>query len=130
MKIKGEEFEFFKKEVGWWVEYFGLYEWDWRVFHSKEEDDEGLAWVKAEEISGIAAVYLAKGWGVDPITPKNLSRSAFHEVCEVLLAELDWLSRKCVRDGKVDAATHRVIRRLENRIFEREYERRGIPENL
>lgn len=130
MKVKEKEFEFFRGEVAHWSGYFGLYEWDWRVILGGEDEEEALAWVRAEEESGIAVVFLAKKWGMDPITPKNLSKSAFHEVCEVMLAELDWLSRKCVRDGKVTAAVHRVIRRLENKVFEKEYERRGISENL
>ena len=131
MKIKEEEFEFFKGEVARWSGFLGLYEWDWRVFHGGEDDDDtALAWTKADEESGIAAIFLAKKWGMDPVTPKNLSRSAFHEVCEVMLAELDWLARMGARDVKVDAATHRVIRRLENRVFEVEYEWRAAQDRV
>lgn len=119
MKLKGKEFDFFKEEVLYWAQWWGLLEWDWRILWGDEDD--ALAWVKAEEESGIAAVFLARNWGLDVITPKNLSKSAFHEVCEVLLGRLDCLARREARDWKVNAATHQVIRRLENVVFEVEY---------
>lgn len=119
------DFEYFKSEVERWVRYFSLVQWDWRIGHGEREgeDVDALAWATWGDESGIAAIRLGKEWKEDPITREMLSRTAFHEVCEILLQELDGMARSDHRDEKVTAATHRIIRRLENTVFEYDWDR-------
>lgn len=124
-KTTKEDFEYFKSEVERWVKYFSLVQWNWRIGHGEREGKEvdALAWVIWSEESRIAAVHLSKKWKNDPITKEMLSQTAFHEVCEILLQELDGMARSDHREEKVTAATHKIIRQLENTIFEYDWNR-------
>ena len=127
-KLSKKNFEFFEEEGRRWLKFFGIYQWDCRFFF--EKNDEALARVEWNTSEGIAVFYLAKSWGKDKVCKKTISQSAFHEVCELLLNELNDMARGSARDVHVEEAIHRVIRGLENTIFEYEWRRRQISEGI
>jgi len=47
----------------------------------------------------------------------EIDKIAFHEVCELLLAELRTSAMGTFADDVVSAEDHRIIRRLENAVF-------------
>lgn len=114
-----EDFEAFVDEAKFWIARFGLKGWgiDFKV------EDIGSRAILRMNVSGRRAVVsLAKDFG-GGFTKKDVRRSAFHEVCELLLART-WdvaLKRDLTPDQRRDAleeAQHEVIRILENTIFE------------
>lgn len=123
-KLSKDNFEYFKQECLRWLQFLGIYQWDCRFFFEKDED--GLARVIWEEENGLAAFYLATKWGKDKVNAYNLSKTAFHEACELLLWELNDLARRGNRDSRVNEAVHRVIRGLENTVFEYEWKRSNL----
>jgi len=122
-----ENFEFFKEEVSYWAGFLGIFQWDFRVFHMR--DDDALARVDMDGDGRVVCVTLAKTWERDKISNYSLSKTAFHEVCEVLLFDLNQLASPFVKKSRVEEAIHKIIRRMENTIFEYEYKRR-FPERL
>lgn len=126
-ELSEKDFAWFQEEVKYWLRFFGCFEWDPRFLF--EEDDEALALVQFKKEQGIAAFTLAKVWEKDPITPYSISKVAFHETCEVLLGTLGNLAAITVSEPKVEEETHRIIRKLENTVFEYEWKRR-FPKRL
>jgi len=125
-KLSKENFEFFKKECLSWTRFFGIYQWDCRFIF--EDDDDAMARIEWGVEDGIACFYLAKKWDKDEVSDYNLSLCAFHEVCELLLSELNDMARRCNKDRMTNGAIHRVIRTLENTIFEYEWEKHGASD--
>jgi len=123
-KLSKENFAYFEQEARRWLKYFGIYQWDCRFFF--EKDENALARVTWEPPNGIAAFYLARTWGKDRLDSKFLSKVAFHEVCELLLWELNEAVYTSYRDTAAEATLHRVIRTLENTVFENEWERSQV----
>lgn len=122
-KTTKDQFELFKKECEFWIDYFGLK--GWRVEYShKKTVDEARADIIWNCAGRIATITLNTIW-VDEdrcvITNDNVRRSAFHEVCELFLARLNMMA-----NGKIDnqphdvnEETHNLIRTLENTIFKK-----------
>lgn len=122
-----KDYAWFKEEARYWLRFFGCFEWDLRFLF--EEDDEALASALWKAHQGIVAITLAKTWTHDPITPYNLSKVAFHEICEVLLGRLGDLAGIAASEARVEREIHIIIRKLENTVFEYEWKRR-FPKGL
>lgn len=126
MKTTSKHFKIFKKECQYWVDKLGLKDWEIVYSHQSVNDDsKGNFWVSLENKN--ANINLEPDWGnyYDPPTftkegiIKEVKRTAFHEVAEVMLARLNVLGiSRFVREGELVEATHDVIRRLENLVFE------------
>ena len=70
---------------------------------------------ECEYESRIARIYLSDEWDEKPCV-EELKRCAFHEVCELLLADYAILAenRYGVEENAMESAKHAIIRRLEN----------------
>ena len=113
-----QDFEEFKKECWKWIDIFGLKEYSYHFIHN-DEDPEAFAWCQADIPSKIAVICLTKTWGSNEYNLTQVRKSAFHEVCEVMLCEMVLMAKS--RDFKqvaFEGATHRVIRILENTVFD------------
>lgn len=113
-------FELFKKECEFWINYFGLKGWRVEYFHRKLDDARAeCGW----SVSGrIATISLSTEWmEVDGtiITEERIRVSAFHEVCELLLARFTMMAKNRIanHDDSVNEESHNIIRILENTIF-------------
>ena len=116
---KTDPFKYFKECVGRWVGYFGLYNWDVNI----HEDNEGYDGFLAETYSNVenkrADIYLATDWNGAEMTKYSLNKTAFHEVLEVMLAELRYIAgKRDIRFEEIDSAIHSIIRILTAKIFE------------
>lgn len=113
-KTSEEDFEEFEHLVRKYIDFFGLKDWELGFTH---EPCDYMATCGYNE--GKRAVFnLGHEWPYD-VTPDEIRRTAFHEVCELLMAEL-WLMGKRydlsdrTKTDLLDVEVHRIIRRLEN----------------
>ena len=124
MKVSKKQYLQFMEDVGDWVDYFGLKDWEINCEFSKQDKDEepkrGSASFNTK--ARIAVITLYDNWPGDSVisrvTDLLVAKTAFHEVCEVLLGGLAILAneRGCPME-LINEKTHEVIRRLENTIF-------------
>jgi len=111
-----KHFVLFKRECNKWIRRFGLL--DWRVYY-RHEDSVGKARCTIQHLEDrVCIITLSKFWeGIEP-TNDEICRTAFHEVCELLLARLYTLSRRrFVGEGEIEEEHHAIIRRLEEAVF-------------
>ena len=118
-KTNKKHFDLFKKECDKWLNFFSMKQW--RIFyeHKDYEHVNGYGCYSVEHEGKIATIGLCINWG--DTEPKNqyIKRTAFHEVCELLLSPLNWLakSRFGVLEEDLNERRHEIIRVLENKIF-------------
>jgi len=113
-----EHFELFKTEAQRFIDLFGL--WDWQVDFHHRFLENCRANCRFNCQGKQASLSLATEWSeYDVLSEATISRSAFHEVCELLLADMygaatdiDMAGR--IREERLERASHAIIRRLEN----------------
>jgi len=118
MKTTVRHFEIFKSECLRWIGIFGLK--DWRIEFSNEEYVGGGArasiWFNCSDRA--AHIYLEPAWCDEALSDKNLRLSAFHEVCEILIAPLrDKCSAREYSENDLSEAGHTIIRILESVLY-------------
>lgn len=120
-KTTKKQFEIFKHEVRRWINVFGLdATWSVHIYHEKLK--EGIigecSWMYTGKVARIS---------LNTELPKDISqeeacveKTAFHEVCELLLAEMQSLINERFGVSVEDKirASHCVIRTLEKVIYE------------
>jgi len=116
-----EHFAAFKDECQRWIKYFGLTEWE-VVFAHEDVDDHTRADITTTQSARIAKIRLSKNWSNNPdgiLCEQTVRKSAFHEVCELLLSEINLIASCRFGYDEIDleAAKHAIIRRLENTLF-------------
>jgi hypothetical protein len=106
-------FEIFQKEASYWLNKYGLIGWEIHFAH--EENEDARASCTTWGSGRICALTLATKWeGIIP-TPKAIAFVAYHEVCELLLADLvETATDRKFDPENVVAKTHAIIRTLEN----------------
>ena len=117
MKITPEHFEIFKKECQKWIEIFGLKNWQINYVHKKLE--KARARTSFNCVGGIATIFLNTNWDEDAtyyFDVNDIRKSAFHEVCELLLGRLNNMveQRYALHGEDAEEEVHRIIRILEN----------------
>ena len=118
MKTKKRHFKYFKKQCQRWIDFFGLKGWEIHFQHEHQEDSMATVWYSLEGRCLVFTLSTDTG-GVKP-SKKNISRWAFHEVCEVLVGRLEALAKdRFVTDKEIFEEVHNIIRMLENSVWER-----------
>lgn len=117
MKTTPEHFEIFKQECEKWIEIFGLK--DWKIeFRHEEHLDNTTASLWASSVDRLAVIYLDPDWKHQEITPEALDLSAFHEVCELLIAPLTICAKaRYVSEDEIMEGGHYIVRTLENVLY-------------
>jgi len=109
-KTTKKDFAIFKAEAKKWIKYFGLTEWEYYWEHS-DIDSTARCQFNCSEMT--ALIILATEMDVK----QDFKLSAFHEVCELLLAPMTDLVLEQYSIAKSCSVTHNIIHRLENSIF-------------
>jgi len=119
MKTTKKHFELFKKECKKWIEFFGLKEWNVSYDWCTPVEDCVLAWSNHHFSAKSSYLILSKEWrNTVPVTNEQVKKSAFHEVCEMMLFPLRYMSEcRFLSDTEIDPEIHRLIRTFENVIF-------------
>ena len=108
MKTTKKDFERFKGAFRWWQERLGLTDYRTDFFHGGLEPHEA-GYCETDIENCVAKVSFA------PACDNVPEKTGRHEALELLLAELWILGQyRWVRRDELEAARHRVIRRLEN----------------
>ena len=112
-KTNESHFELFKTECVYWLNRYGLIGWEIHFDHDLAK--EARATCVSYGPGRMCALTLGTEWhGLEP-TPENIGKSAYHEVCELLLADLVEIATNRKFDPEdLEAKTHAVIRTLEN----------------
>jgi hypothetical protein len=118
-----KDFNIFKEEARFWIDVFGLSSWDVDFAHIDE--DEGYSascmyWSTARyAVLNLAQTMVTKNVRLAEDRENEIRRFAFHEVVELLLSEVDDImkSRTGITSENIETASHRVIKTLENVIF-------------
>ena len=116
-KTTVKHFEIFKAECEKWIDEFGLKNWVIRIYHESAVND-CLASFSARVLDRVASIFLNKEWKKNEATNYELSRTAYHEVCHILLLRLQWLAEQrttCIQE--IEEEVHNIIRILENSHF-------------
>lgn len=118
-------FDAFNDEVQKWLERFGLKSWAVRVMLCDPQEGENVrAYVSCFPTSRRAEIKLLSAWADTEDAPSEyqVRRSAFHEVCELLLVRAGCIAfNQEARGEDWEEETHVIIRTLENAVFDREW---------
>ena len=119
-KTTKKDFELFKKEVNKWIEIIGLKEFEC-VFADDSADYGTRAQVMVDLIGGISTYFFAGDWdgNANKISNREVKIVGFHEVMEVMLWELAAMAKMYVNEEVVEKEVHKIIRRLENSLFQK-----------
>lgn len=117
MKISKEEFKTFVDECNRWVDFFGLK--DWKIYYYQEKLKESFAECRVNGIENrIVSIVLNKELDKEDYDFFDLRKTAFHEVCEVLLYGLEYLATcRYLSPEEITTERHSIIRRLENSVY-------------
>lgn len=111
--VNKRQYELFKKECQKWQKFFGLL--DWKIEFVFEPTD-CLADIHWNTEGKNATVRLSTKWNLPPVD-NGIRQTAFHEICEVLLAPLSDFGYLGANRHPVNTEVHSIIRRLENTVF-------------
>lgn len=113
------DFKYFESRVKYWLNYFGLLNWDVSVFEDDGDDEGNLAYTTFNVDNRCAYIFLCNDWLIVEKNKFELDKTAFHEVVEVLLLRIRDLAGKRTFDyDEFDGEIHNVIRILTATIFE------------
>ena len=112
-------FILFKQEALYWINIFGLKGWD--IIFTNKYDTENRATIGWKVTGRIAKINLSRNWeeGTTAVTPENIKKAAFHEVCELFFSRLQMMAegRLCNNKDCIEEEVHSIIRTLENTVF-------------
>jgi len=118
-KTTKRQFKLFIDECNKWIAYFGLSEWE--ISYQLGGVDKGNVAECYTTYTG-KTVVLKLVDGVDPkefaFTDDEIKSSAFHEVCELLLAPFNMNAKgRFVNEVDIDTSRHEAIQRLANTLY-------------
>jgi len=121
-KTTARDFEVFKKECELWVERFGLKDWDIVYKHQQIEYMGSTVWDRQDRC---ADIILSTDFYSVKVTDFELKSTAFHEIFELILADLFTLAcQRSTTSEELHAARHAIIQRMLNYIFKKDYDSR------
>ena len=130
-----DRFRIFVDECEYWLEKFNLKSWtmayEFSDDYSEDWENDSLAMLRWNTGARRATIWLNENWPEDEISCFQIRRSAFHEVFELLLADLVSIARdRFVFEKAIESEIHRIVRTLENVVFPDNYARRKVSKKL
>lgn len=116
-----KDFELFKKECEYWIDYFGLKGWFISYEHSQREPNNAATIYYKTEARDVIII-LTKKWDdfdIQKIEPE-IKKIAFHEVCHLLLANLSVMAHDeatNLQKSEIRGYEHEIIAVLEKTIY-------------
>ncbi len=118
---KSENVKLFKIWVYKYINFFDLSDWEITIEELIEKYIRATVLWDEMASNRIANFYYEKEWiENNKLTKDEIQRVAFHEVLELLLANLRVFSvehKEKISSREVDTEIHRIIRKLENKVF-------------
>ncbi len=117
-KTKKKHFDLFEYRLRRWIDYLGLKGWHTICEHGETNiDNAGASYsyeLRARIVKFIFSDVVERGTDIN----KLAIQSAFHEVCELLLARLvTYTYEKDAKPEEIEDAVHEIIRILENTVL-------------
>ena len=114
MKLTSKDFEYFKDRCHFWIERFGMI--DWQVHYEMGDIEDNRGRCLAHYKGRVATIALTDNLDCRrKELHENLDRTAFHEVMELFLSPLECCARSRIWDDDIyDRENHAIIRTLEN----------------
>ena len=132
-KTSALDFDFFRREAGYWVGRLGLVNWDVSILHEDHPDfkNDAFAWFRLRSAARQADIGLALRVNAEP-TQRMLSFAAFHEAGHILLGNIYFISAvlETLYSGhkaEMETAEHEAIHRLARALWEPHW--RGIKKD-
>lgn len=117
MKLEKKHFEYFVKRCKFWLDFWGIKNWDIRYKFEATAKEE-LATTASQIIDHVAVITLDNDSDWEDSSYEFLDRIAFHEVDEVRYAKLDCLANmRFVDPTQIRETIHSLIVQEENTIF-------------
>ncbi len=127
-----EHFKIFKLECEYWIEEFGLREWD-IYFSYKDVEGNDIAYLNWDTESRWAVINLcSENWKNHSggVNEWEVRKCAYHEIAELLLAKFcDLAEGRYSNKEELQAERHAIIQRLTNTHWEMDAKRRGVKRN-
>ena len=119
MKLNNKQFEYFKKRCEYWLEYWGLKNWDVRYKFEKTANEEAAV-TSSSLVDHMAVITLDNVSEWDDVSNDYLDKVAFHEVDEVRYARIESLAGARFLDpAHFREAVHELIVQEENVVFKK-----------
>ncbi len=117
-KTTAKHFEIFKAECQKWIEIFGLKGWRF-VFEHEDGMEDCHANYTVKLQGRVCTIFLSTDWRHEKITEEQLRKSAFHEVCHIVLVRLQIIGEsRFIHADEFSEEVHAIIRTLENVLWE------------
>lgn len=118
-------FKMFRGEVAYWLDKMSLRDWSVYCYHETIQHD-ALASCVVNWDSRRVDITLAKIWGNNLVTPRELSLCAFHEISEgILLAPISECALQMYSTEYMTQRQHAVVCRLEHALFDLDWRLRS-----
>lgn len=116
IKTTNSDFETYRKEIQRLIDIFGLK--GWHLFFRHESLNDSFAEIRYNMSARNAVFVLNTEFDTIDYSEDQIKRSAFHEVCELLLARISNLAKfRYTTEEEIDEEIHNIIRILENTVF-------------
>ena len=116
-KTTAADFDLFKRECEYWIEWFGINSWHVSYEHKNINDTQAL--LDYDTMNRSAEIVLATKLPTNVHNDEYIKRTAFHEVAELLTCRLStiagWIGNK---DFVLDRQ-HEIIHILENSVYKK-----------
>ena len=135
--MKEDSFDVFVEECHYWQRKLNLLDWRLEIrcnANYEVWDTDSLGMCAYNLVGRTATIWLNPNAPDQYYEDEHLRKIAFHEVAELFLGEIRTIGEARFDYGQedMDAAAHRVIRTMENQVFEEDYGKRrdSIPEGI
>lgn len=120
-KTTKKHFEIFKTEADYWIKRFGLLDWE-ITYEDKCRGEFSLAELYYHVTARFATLRLGKEWpDRHPVNDREVRKSAFHEVCHLLIVLFDGANRNfdsSLAEDRNHSEVHAFIQRMVNAVWE------------
>lgn len=116
-----KKIEFFIKRVKFYQQYFGLLSYNIEILPQTKENTCASTYFgdsDSDKSNRRITIAYTLSFITNPNTTlEEIDKTAFHEICEVLLGNLRYIASIGISDIHVDNEIHLIIRTLENTLF-------------
>jgi len=115
MEMTKKQINYFNSRINYWKNKLGVT--DYRIDKNVNNfDDNALAKTSVNIEMGVARITLTKSLSYK-CSDNELDLAAFHEICEVIIGEMNCYMRSMFKAELANEVGHRIIRRLENTVY-------------
>lgn len=109
-----KHFKAFVRECRRWIRLYGFVDWDIGIAHEKLGPN--LAQTRHNNVARNCVIALCRKWkDQHPLTVTQVRKAAFHEMNELLFADLHMLATDAGADEEaVNKATHAILHTMEH----------------